>query len=265
MAAMKIRTLYRLLLPAALLAGWQPGLPAFAQQAEAIDHADYPRRDFERELRATPMGPILDALERNYPEDARALLARLYAIAYEHRVAPLRAEELLHREMMALLRSKAADLAAAPAPALRRLLEEEIRLYRAIQAPDVEWCGALSASAPGHSWILPPGLAEQVPPKTIAMIEAAGAGRRTPQARRLPPSADDMADWGLAIIAGDRDGRLRALLRNPEALRAAPPDQQCAAGLLAYEAALGLPLEKSANITALLMMQSMGTMPARAD
>lgn len=244
----------RLALMAAALAS--VAQPASAQRGEP------PRATFERGMRSSAGGAVLVALERNFPQDARRLIDRLYADAAANRgnldaVLPRAAQAMID-----VLRSRAAELANGPAPALVRIVRLKRDLVEQMRQQDIALCGRFSVQDPGQGIVMPPALRDRARQISIAMIDAAGAGSRAPRvAGRGSLSEPDRQAYVAALQRGDPGGELVVLIGDPVALRAASPERQCGVGLLLYQAVLDLPEERAGNVAAALLILELGVSP----
>ena len=227
--------------------------------AQRGEYPGFSRADFEREFRNTSGGIVLAALERNFPDDARALMDRLYQLTWEHRANVNAVLAPTLQEMLSLFQSKAAGIRNAPPAALRTVMERRLELYRMLEREDVALCSRLATAQPGSMNSLPPRFASLTSAASVALIDAAGAGSRN---RAIPGrgqlSDADAVAWTTAIQGLDRGPEVLAVLSDPAALTNADPALQCRSGVLTYEATLALPAEASGNVAAWLLLFELG-------
>jgi hypothetical protein len=232
-----------------MLAVQAPGAAAPAQPAPAAE-APAARAAVLDILRQSPLGPILAALERNFPDETAAMTDRLRREAVAARDIEAIAG-VVPTALVTILPSKKEDISNAPAEDLLRVNRLQIDLYRAALAADADHCARSGGSA-----IDVPRTPDAVFPHlvrlSVAMVDAAGAGHRGPRiAGRGARNERYEQAWRAEMRA--LDGRLAALFANPGALRGASQEDQCRVRFLSYEAISRLDPEVGAAMAAALL------------
>lgn len=231
-------------------------------QWAAAAQSDRPgvRQAFEEGLRHSDGGPIFALIERYYPQEARALLDRLYAAAtpvIERGSDPAAMNQAMQQamgEMDRFVRSKSADVVNAPEPQLVRLLESQLMLVERLSSEAPTLCGAVVTAGQFDVRALTPALRPVFAQASLALIEAAGEGSRRPHdPSRLQLSAEDGEALVIEMGRRDPDGTLLALMGDEAAMRRAAPAEQCAAALLIFRAVDALPVAQQARLMASMM------------
>jgi hypothetical protein len=217
----------------------------------------HPRWTAERvqaELEKNPaMAETFIALRENYPADARAFMEQAAVDANRDDIAGANRNAFLF--MRRFMQSKAGAIVAAPADHLRRIAREFSAMLHVLKNDAPALCAqfVMDGYHPGDN--PPPNAAEHMGRLTALEIRAAHAGESAGRVARGPVSDRD----GVAFVAALRanDPSVAPLLGDQAALRAAPPDRQCALGVAIYDAAAELPEETSANIVAQILRDSL--------
>ena len=251
---------WRLGLAAALALASVGGVTPFQGAAAAQSSQQGVRQAFEEGLRQSDGGPIFALIERYYPQEARALMDRLYTVAtplIEREGDPAAMDQVLQQsmaEMDLFVRSKIADVVNAPEPQLIRLLESQVMLMERLSSEAPTLCGAVATAGQFDLRALTPSLRPVFAQASLALIEAAGEGSRRPHdPSRLQISAEDSEAWLSEMERRDSDGTLFALVGDEAAMRRADPAEQCAAVLLIFRAVGALPVPQQARLVASMM------------
>ena len=233
--------------------------PAVGQR-ESSQAAD--RAAFERGLRLSAGAAFFSALERNYPQDSRRMIDRLFSLVRANRTNVAAIAPAVAQEVAAFIRSKAGDISNAPAAALLRVIRLKLEFMRRVRAQDVGLCGRLAAQNPGDVIIMPAALRAQAVEINISLIDAAGAGSRgAALPGRSAIAEQDREAYLVAMQQIDVDGTLVPLMMDPAGRSTAAAEQQCAIGLMVYQAVLDLPEAIAGNVAAQLLVMEFGTQP----
>jgi hypothetical protein len=221
---------------------------------QAVFHPQWTAERMEAELERDPtFRDVFLALKQNYPADSRALVEQAVADANRDDVEAANRNAFLF--MRRFSRAKAEAMTRAPADQLHQIAQEYSGLMHALKNSDTNLCArvVMEGFRPGDH---PPGAAlDHINRIGALQIQAAHAGEAAGLPARTPLSDRDGAAFGSAVRANDAS--VAPLMTNEAALRAAPPDRQCAMGVALYDAAAELPLETSANVTAQLLRVSL--------
>lgn len=198
------------------------------------------------------VGPVIEALRRDFPIDHQAIAATLLGKPPEE--ARRRAYAAIDR----FLRSHRAAILAAPGPSLVAIEARQGKMLRELAVRDSRLCAAIGALGFFGSEALaaesPPGLAEY----GVALIEAAkagaGSGRSAPLATQ-----EDVAAWRSAV--GKVEPRLAAWeILGDRGLRSkSTPDQLCRASAAMHEAVAALPAERAERVARTLLSSVIGS------
>ncbi len=229
-------------------------VPRQAAPTPAID-----RRSFEQGLRASSGGPVFVAIERHFPEDGVLLMDRLYNLVISNRGSLTTAMQQAINEMDRYGRSKARHIVNAPTPNLVALNRRMLSAYQMLRQRDVETCARM---ATGEGTMSPREAVNlsgtEMTELSVAMIETAGIGSRTPETLgRGQLNQDHLVAWMLEMERLDPDGDQRALLESPERLRAATSVQKCNVGILIHQAVASMQPEAGASIFAFIFAQGL--------
>ena len=223
-----------------------PAAPAPASREAAAPS----RADLLDLMRRSRLGPILIALERNFPEETEATTDRLWREAMAGRDFEAFAD-ILATALVTILSSKKDDILNAPAADLLLVNRLQVDLYRAALATDPDYCARTGASR-GDIPRTPDSVFPHLVRLSVAMVDAAGAGRRGPRiAGRGTRNQRYEQAWRGEMRA--LDSRLAALSGNPRALLSASSEDQCRARILSYEAIARLDPEAGAAMAAALL------------
>jgi hypothetical protein len=207
----------------------------------------------EAELEREPtFHDLFIALKDNYPADSRALVAQAVADANRDDVAAANRNAFLF--MRRFSRSKAEAMTRAPAGQLRQIAQEYSALMHVLKTTDINLCArvVMEGFRPGDR----PQAAALAHVNRIGVLQigAAHAGESAGRVARGPLSESDGTAFGSAVRANDPS--VIPLMTEEAALRSAPAARQCDMGVAIYDAAAELPLERSANVTAMLLRES---------
>jgi hypothetical protein len=223
------------------------------QQLRASDRAA-----FEQGMRTSEGAPVIAAIERNYPEDVRPLIDRMFAALNGPGGGLQNAAIIGARLTEELVRSKVPDAIHSPAPQLLRFNERQIALFTMLSQRYPHLCGPAFFGQMNDPRLIPADVRPYVREITIALLDAGGAGRR---ARRIAGRGElrplDGSAWVRQMQAIDPNGELLALLADPRRMAAAPPAQQCRLAIASHEAIRRLPPEQGASMVAFFLAEAL--------
>jgi hypothetical protein len=205
-----------------------------------------------------PNGVIWVAMRENYPTDYRAFLDRAaQAINVGDQEG---ADRTTQAFMVSFLRTKVDRLTSAPSAQLHMIAQEYSALMHAFRTASIGLCAQYlgtrvsPADRPGDEVLRHLG-------RLYALqIAATHAGETSGSPPRTNLTEQDRSAWFAAMRA--IDPAVPPLVEDPSRFDEASVEGQCNAGVTMYDAAAGLPLEPSANVTAHLLRILNGPGPA---
>lgn len=243
---MLIRILFLLAVAAGAAAPSTAQAPGQTQAAEE-------RVVFLTALRQSQGAGVIEALERNFPEETRAMLDRVAQIVVENLEQRDRAVSLALREMQAFTVARVGEAVNAPAAELVRVARARLALYERVQREDVALCGRLASGA-ADPRTLPEAFREAGAAIFPMMIDAAAAGRRRgPVAGRGSLTPADSGAWARAMLAQGQNGP-----------PAAGAESQCRQLVVMYRTMVALPPETAGNAMAYIVAQETAIWSRRA-
>lgn len=199
-----------------------------------------PRAQFENGMMRSEAGPLFLAMRRNFPAETRALIDRFYAIASANRTNMTAYQRGLLREQAAFLQSLLPHLRRAPEADLLLAVRARVALFEAMQRADPALCGQVAAQG---SALRP--LGEEIKQRNsdamVAIIDAAGAGRRAPGPLIADLTPEDVSTIGAAFGRLDPTGDLRPILIGEVEPTAVAPERICRFALATQRLVLALP------------------------
>jgi hypothetical protein len=229
---------------------WNTGF-GFTRSGWTIERID-------SELRQQPdSGPVFVAIRTHYRAEYDAFLRRILpAVQAGDEAAVAREGFSFSRQFMV---NHINDLARAPANELQQIAHTYAELVEAFRRTDTDLCARFVTTGlrPGDR---PAGEARTIVARTMALQVA--ASRSGEGQRRDPRGAASDADstrFEAALRARSPEAAL--LIFDQARLNAAPPAQQCAAGLAVHQTIAALPAETSANLTVNILRASFGVNP----
>jgi hypothetical protein len=226
---------------------------------QVLPPAEGGRDAFDRALRSSVDGPVIDAIERHFPEDSRRFVDQLYAGAAaspDDREALIRHTQLT---MRAYIASKRAELFKAPASSLLALNARILALYEGLSRNDVALCARLAVSGVRDGTLFPEAVRSEYRAVTLATIETAGAGRGAGAvARSATPARQHLDAWLGQMRALDPSGEVMGWVEGRAGTRAAPAEIQCRSGIMTHQAIARIDPEGGASLLASLMNHNLG-------
>lgn len=150
--------------------------------------------------------------------------------------------------------SKTDALINAPDAELVRLGRANYALVRALRDSDVGLCAVYVSRGFGEGVRPPPAAVERLGELSRLQIRAARAGETAKRPPRPPLSEEEYAAWLAAMESADP---VLARMISDGSIERAPPERQCAAGIVLYRAAAELPEALSASVNAHLFRASL--------
>lgn len=228
------------------------GLPFLLFVALLLVQRNTPR-SLEADLAERPeLEATLAAFRTHYPDDYRAFLARISAIADAEGAAA--AERAAGDDIRRFVAGKSEAIARAPAAELHRLARAIAVLVVELQRVDADICAQFVTRGAMDPARLPAATSRAIGGMNAQFLRAARAGEGN-GTMRGPLSPPDTAAWLQRMAAIDP-----ALVRQAQTGGAADtsPARVCANGLTVHRAAADLPEVQAANVMAHLVRQSFG-------
>lgn len=229
------------------------GLPFLLFVALLLIQRSTPR-SLEADLAERPeLKATLTAFRTHYPDDYRAFLARISAIADAEGAAA--AERAAGGDIRRFVAGKSEAIARAPAADLHRLARAIAVLVVELQRVDADICAQFVTRGTMDPARLPASTSRAIGRTNAQFLGAARAGEGRNGTMRGPLSPPDTAAWLQRIAAIDP-----ALVRQAQSGGAADtsPARLCANGVTVHRAAADLPEAQAANVMAHLVRQSFG-------
>ena len=217
------------------------GSPFFLSQRWTPEQVD-------RALQDSEAAELYRAIKASYPEEYRAFLGNAAAGATEHGGDQLERYAALFGQRM--LASHSAGLARAHNPHLIDIARQQVQLLTLLRRADARLCAIFTSGGEVRDSQLPAEARALLTRIEAMTIRAARIGERS--SRGFRPALTNEERRALLAAASRRSPEAARVIADPRPMQAAPPDQQCAAGIAMYEAAIGLPPETAA--TAIVMM-----------
>lgn len=209
------------------------------------------------QLRAIPeLRGFYEEFERLYPAEHRRYLQRL-STTYNSR-GRAAADREAFQFMRNFMVSKADAMINAPDAELVRLGRANYELVRTLRDTDVALCALYATRGFGEGVRPPPAAIERLGELSRLQIRAAHAGETAKRPPRPPLSDADYAKWLAAMEALDP---VLARMISDGSIERAPPERQCAAGIILYRTAAELPEALAASVNAHLFRASLQATP----
>ncbi len=192
------------------------------------------------------------ALKANFPADYQRLLTQ---VAEANRTRGRAAASREMAEFMArFIRSKVNALLAAPDRELQRIGGAQVALVHALRDENVNLCADYSVRGLNPGARISAGTIALLSRLAVFIIEAARAGEQPGRTPRPTLSEADGQAWIAEMRAIDP-----AVARQIEGsgVGTEPPNVQCRAGVVLYEAVTRLPAARAGNVTAFLIRESL--------
>lgn len=249
------------MIAAATLAAACAALPSGAQAPRAPAAKSRPldldRAEFERGLRQSVGGDIIVAVERNYPEEGRRLIDRMFEAARATNGSETELAMTGARRGAELLRSKVPDAVNSPAAGLLRFNDAQLALFRFLSQRHPHLCGPAFFGQLTDPRLIPEDMMPFTRQISIAMLDAGGAGRRGgPIAGRGQMNPEHGAAWMRQMQALDSDGQVVPLFSSPATIAAAAPALQCRLAITTHDSLRRLPPETGAAMIAFFLAES---------
>jgi hypothetical protein len=196
------------------------------------------------------------ALKANFPADYQRLLQRVIDVSHAQGQAAAIRETAAFMERF--IRSKTNAIIAAPDRELQRIGGGQLALIRLLRVENVRLCAQYAVSGPAENERVPPAALPILARLSVYIIEAAHAGEQPGRTPRPTLSDADSQAWFAQMRTIDPN--VARQIETDTATRQ-PPQGQCQAGLVLYEAATRLPGHISANVTAYLVRESLNPSP----
>lgn len=199
-----------------------------------------------------PVGPILEAMRRDFPLDHQALAATLQG------KAPEEARRLAYEGIDRFVRGRRAAILAASGPSLVSIEARQGALLRSLQKQDVQLCARVGDrgffSGEAAAGATPAGLDEY----GVALIAAAKSGAAvTPP----PPLAtrEDFLAWLAAIEKIEPDIPVWKMLTDRELRARSSQDHLCRGAAAMHEAVAQLPAPARERVARTLLSSVIGS------
>lgn len=239
------------------------GLPRLDEtgtaSAEASRLPPAGQSQFKAEPRGTPEQDVVRAIEHHYPGELRMLIEALQDEAAAHPGDSDSREKLQTRAIASFYKSKAAQIANAPAAMLNDINRRQLALIRLLAGDDPALCAEFATTAFVGRFDLPAWYQERASALGVLMIEASKAGEMRPAdpergrltegdaalwyEELLRTEPGDSAPGPTEIVGGDTTGT---------------PEMQCRVGVATYAAIDKIAPDQAANVAAFLLSQTLG-------
>jgi hypothetical protein len=200
------------------------------------------RAQFEAGALRSGQGQVYAAMRRNFPAEYAALMDRLHAFLRARWPNLAGFESETTREQAMFFRGLMPDLRRAPLPDLMAAMQARLALLETAQRLDPVLCGRMAAAS-NTAMPIPAALQPGTKRALIAMIDAAGAGRRTPAPPQREIMAADVAVYEETFARFDPRGDLRPLTSGEESRAMAAPERLCRLAVALQQTVLALPPE----------------------
>jgi hypothetical protein len=207
--------------------------------------------------RSPPDREATESLKANFPADYQRLLERVAEVSRTdgREAAILETGAFMRR----FIGSKANAITAAPVRELQRIGGGQLALIRVLRDENVGLCAQYAISEPPPGTRMPASALPVLAHLSVYVIEAARAGEQPGRTRRTTLSEADSRAWLAAMRAIDP---ATTHLIETDTVTRQPPEAQCRAGVVVYEAVTHLPAATAANVTAFLVRESISGSPA---
>ena len=215
----------------------------------------------DRELQAHPQaGELYRAVKTSYPTEYQAFLRRVTTVAKTGNSMAVETEAFNFTRQLTIDHFE--GFARAPSGQIVDIARQYSLLVSTLQRTDVNLCARFIVEGLNPGTRPPPEATAILGRIGVMQIQASRAGEMGPGAPRPDLNEQEAAVFFRAIES--RSPSLSRLLADERALAAAPPAQQCAAGLAIYETVTGLPPDAAAKATVTLIRHSFTPAPATA-
>lgn len=229
------------------------GLPFAAFVAFLLFQRSTPETLETRLAQRPELEATLAAFRTAYPDDYRAFLGRVSAIADAEGLAA--AERAAGEDIRRFVAGKAEAMVRAPAAELHALARAIAGLVIELQRIDADLCAQFVTQGAMEPARLPASASRAIGRMNVRFLTAARSGETGRAPARGPLSPPDTAAWLQRMAAIDP-----ALVRQAQTGGEvdASPARLCANGVTLHRAAAELPEEQAANVMAHLVRQSFG-------
>jgi hypothetical protein len=248
-----------------IVAGWMSmaGVQGGAGTATPPGLAPIGRARFEAEIRTLPGAALFDAIERNYPDEYRALIDTMYRQSAAHPGDPELSKTLRTRSIIQFYKRRTGGLANAPAPALNRINARQLALIRALARDDVALCAEFATTAFIGKFDLPASYQPRASALGILMVEAAKLGESQAQdPNRKALAEEDGSRWYESLLRIEPSREVEAAIAGEDSEGIGTPEMQCRIGLALYAAIEKLAPEQAANVAAYFLAQTLAELAA---
>lgn len=233
-----------------------------AGAADAVQHssmaAPKDRVAFEDELKFSPEGEMLRAIERFYPAEYRALIDGIYtAGARLPANAPARAATR-RRILDAFYKRRVAGLANAPGPLLNAINARQLALIKRLAREDPKLCAEFATTLFIGGSNLPSSVESEASALLAAIVEAAKAGEAAPPDPRRKSLADeDAGPFYAQLLQVEPSGQIMAALAADGGEAGGTPEMQCRVGTAVIASIDKMLPEQAANVAAYFLTQTL--------
>ena len=216
-----------------------------------------PRGAFEDELKFSPEGETLRAIERYYPAEYRGLIDAIYGDALSHPQDQTARAAAGKRLLEGFYKRRLADLANAPAPLLNAINGRQLALARRLARDDEKLCADFASRLFVGRSDLPVTYQSESSALLAAIVEAAKAGEgQAPDPRRQSLSIEDAAAFYEQLLLVEPTGQVQAAIANESGEPGGTAELQCRIGTAVYASIEKLPSDQAANVTAYFRIQA---------
>jgi hypothetical protein len=213
----------------------------------------------DRELQAHPQaGELYRVVKASYPNEYQAFLGRVLTVAKAESSMAVETEAFNFARQLTINHFE--GFSRAPSGQIVDVARQYSLLVGTLQRTDVGLCARFVVGGLGPGTRPPREATEILGRIAVMQIRAARAGETRPVDPR-----PDLDQQEAAVLFREIERRSPAagrLLADERALASAPPAQQCAAGLVIYEAIASLPVDAAAKATVTLLRHSINPGPA---
>jgi hypothetical protein len=213
----------------------------------------------DRELQAHPQaGELYRVVKASYPNEYQAFLGRVLTVAKTESSMAVETEAFNFARQLTV--GHFDGFSRAPSAQIVDVARQYSLLVSTLQRTDVNLCARFVVGGMGPG-TRPPREATAILGRIAVMqIQAARAGETGPGVSRPDLNEQEAAAFFREIER--RSPAASRLLADERALTSAPPAQQCAAGLVIYDAIISLPADAAAKATVTLLRHAINPGPA---